>query len=448
VLGPFVDDTDGKTAETGLTISQADIRLSKNGGAFAQTNNATGATHDEKGYYGVPLDTTDTATLGRLRVSVSESGALPVWADYMVVPAAVYDSLVAGTDYLQADAVQISGGSTAADNLEAACDGTGYNLGGGDVVAASVTGNVGGNVTGSIGSLATQAKADVNAEADTALSDVGLTSTVTGRIDAAVTSRSSHSAADVKTAVEAAGSHLTLIKAQTDDLANGERLDLIFDAILEDTGTTLDGIVDAILADTNELQTNQGDWATATGFATPTNVTDAVTAIRGATETETLDTLAADIAAVSAGGGLDAAGVREALGMSAADMDDQLDAILDATEAVSVELTEDDVEDIVDGVVAGIAGTGTVYVDHDTLDDDGDDMAFLTSGGAGIGGATVTAYVATEYAAGTYTSRGSTTTLDNGDWASPLRLNDGVQYIIEFDRDGYEKVTTTVTPEA
>lgn len=39
----------------------------------------------------------------------------------------------------------------------------------------SVTGNVGGNVTGSVGSLAAQAKADVNTEADTALSDVGVT---------------------------------------------------------------------------------------------------------------------------------------------------------------------------------------------------------------------------------------------------------------------------------
>ena len=37
-LGPFLDDTDGKTAETGLTISQADVRLSKGGGNFAQKN--------------------------------------------------------------------------------------------------------------------------------------------------------------------------------------------------------------------------------------------------------------------------------------------------------------------------------------------------------------------------------------------------------------------------
>ena len=33
---------------------------------------------------------------------------------------------------------QVSGDATAADNLELACDGTGYNLGGGSVVAASV----------------------------------------------------------------------------------------------------------------------------------------------------------------------------------------------------------------------------------------------------------------------------------------------------------------------
>lgn len=61
---------------------------------------------------------------------------------------------------------------------------------------ASVTGNVGGNLVGSVGSLATQAKADVNAEADTALADVGVTGTVTGRIDAAVSTRSTYAGAD------------------------------------------------------------------------------------------------------------------------------------------------------------------------------------------------------------------------------------------------------------
>lgn len=124
-LGPFVDATDGSTAETALTISQADIRLSKNGGDIAQSSNTAGATHDELGYYDVPLDTTDTNTLGRLRVLVSESGALPVWQDVMVVPANVWDSLF-GADKLQVDAVELSGDSAAADNAEAFFDGTGY----------------------------------------------------------------------------------------------------------------------------------------------------------------------------------------------------------------------------------------------------------------------------------------------------------------------------------
>ncbi len=106
-LGPFVDDTDGKTAETGLTISQADIRLSKNGGDIAQSHDATGATHDELGYYNVPLDATDTDTLGRLRVAVSKAGALPVWQDFIVVTANVYDSLFS-TDKLDCAVVEIA----------------------------------------------------------------------------------------------------------------------------------------------------------------------------------------------------------------------------------------------------------------------------------------------------------------------------------------------------
>lgn len=108
-LGPFVDDTDGKTAETGLAIAQADIRLSKNGGAFAQSNNAAGATHDEAGEYGVPLDTTDTNTLGTLKVKIHVAGALPVWETCMVMPANVWDSLF-GADKLQVHADEITNG--------------------------------------------------------------------------------------------------------------------------------------------------------------------------------------------------------------------------------------------------------------------------------------------------------------------------------------------------
>jgi hypothetical protein len=51
-----------------------------------------------------------------------------------------------GTTKLGVDMVAISGDSTAADNLEAACDGNTYNVGGGAVVAASVTAEVSADV--------------------------------------------------------------------------------------------------------------------------------------------------------------------------------------------------------------------------------------------------------------------------------------------------------------
>ena len=119
-IGPFVDEDDGKTAETGLTISQADVRLSMNGGNIAQKTESTACTHDELGIYGCPLDATDTGTLGRLQLWVHESGALPVWHEFMVVPANVWDSMF-GADKLQVDATQIEGGD-ATDAINAAVD--------------------------------------------------------------------------------------------------------------------------------------------------------------------------------------------------------------------------------------------------------------------------------------------------------------------------------------
>lgn len=97
-IGPFIDETDGKTAETGLTITQAEVRLSKNGGDIAQKNEATSCTHDELGVYGCPIDATDTNTEGRLQLWVHESGALPVFHEYMVLAEAAYDSMFTAKD--------------------------------------------------------------------------------------------------------------------------------------------------------------------------------------------------------------------------------------------------------------------------------------------------------------------------------------------------------------
>lgn len=118
-IGPFVD-TSGAAA-TGLTLSQSDIILSKGGSTtYGAKNDATAATHRSGGVYTVPLDATDTGTLGLLNVVVNKSGSLPLKETFLVVPANVFDSLVSGSDFLQVDKVQIAGSTTAATKQSAA----------------------------------------------------------------------------------------------------------------------------------------------------------------------------------------------------------------------------------------------------------------------------------------------------------------------------------------
>lgn len=111
-IGPFLDSVDGVTAKAGLTITQPDIRLKKNGAAWAQKNAAQTLSHEENGYYEVTLDATDTDTLGLLRLAVNESGAAPIWEDFMILPANVWDSFF-GADLLQVDAREWLGGTIA-----------------------------------------------------------------------------------------------------------------------------------------------------------------------------------------------------------------------------------------------------------------------------------------------------------------------------------------------
>lgn len=252
-MGPFLDSTDGNSTEEALTIAQADIRLTKNGGAYAQTNNVAGATHDENGNYGVPLNTTDTNTLGTLRVHIHESGALAVWQDFMVVPANVWDSMF-GADKLQTDTVQWLGTACATPTVAGVPEIDLTHLGGvaqsatdlkdfadegydpatnkvqGLVLADTVTtltghtaqtgdnfarlGVAGAGLT-DLGGMSVGMKAEVNAEADTALTDY-----------------------DGPTKAEMDTAHALLATA----------------AAL----TTVDGVVDAILVDTADMQPKLG----------------------------------------------------------------------------------------------------------------------------------------------------------------------------------------------
>jgi hypothetical protein len=105
-FGPFVAPADGVTLVTTL-VSALDngstgIFLAKNGGTLTIRHaTVTATTYDAYGNYKVTLDTTDTGTLGAMRMQFAAAAScLPVWQDFMVVPANVWDSLF-GASVLQ-----------------------------------------------------------------------------------------------------------------------------------------------------------------------------------------------------------------------------------------------------------------------------------------------------------------------------------------------------------
>lgn len=243
-VGPFFG-TDGLTPKTALTVTACKLTLMVDDGnvptlvldtnpaASGGANDMVHVTGDDAGFYDLELAAANVNYLGRALLALTDAtNHCPVFHEFMILPAMIYDSLVLGTDRLDAnvthvgDTAQTAGdifsrlpalvggrvdasvGAMAAGVLTAtaiagdaitdakvaadvtiasvtgAVGSVAGNVGGNVVGSvASVTGNVAGNVTGSVGSLATQAKADVNAEADAALADIGATSARMGYLD-------------------------------------------------------------------------------------------------------------------------------------------------------------------------------------------------------------------------------------------------------------------------
>jgi hypothetical protein len=193
-FGPFVDKTDGVTEETGL-VSALDhastgIKLSKNGGALTIRHaSVTASTYDTYGNYLVTLDTTDTNTLGRLRVQFNETATcLPVWQDFMVVTANIYDSLVGGSDLLDVSVTQLAGVAQSLTDLKDFAD-DGYdpstNKVQGVVLTDTVTTYTGNTPqTGDVFPLASTEIADIKAKTDNLPSDPADASVIAGLIDA------------------------------------------------------------------------------------------------------------------------------------------------------------------------------------------------------------------------------------------------------------------------
>lgn len=191
-IGPFVDKDNGTTPETAITLSGADEAEIMKHDASAVTD-ASGATWAAitgmDGYYNFTFTASHTDTEGALTLAVNDDSlCLPVKEHFMVLSEAAYDSLFIAKDTgfmdvdvkawagqtstlsstslkPEVDIASIHDDATAALNAEAAFDGSGYNVGNGSIVAASVTGNIGGLLNG----LNTQAKTDVKGEVVAAL---------------------------------------------------------------------------------------------------------------------------------------------------------------------------------------------------------------------------------------------------------------------------------------
>ena len=241
-FGPFLDDTDGKTAETGLTIEDSHIRVSKAGANFIDKNETTNAAHDEAGFYVVILDATDTNAVGELQIAVHVSGALPVFKTFQVVEEAIYDALFGASATLAASVA-----SVLADTAELQTDWV--NGGRLDLLVDSVISKVD-VIDGIVDDILV----------DTGTTIPGTITTIDNFLDteiAAILADTNELQADWVN-----GGRLDLLldavladtaELQT-DLANGGRLDLLVDSIIAKVDV-VDGIVDNILVDTAEIGT-------------------------------------------------------------------------------------------------------------------------------------------------------------------------------------------------
>ena len=356
-VGPLVDPTDGKTAETGLTVTGMVvdiIQMDNDGTAVNRTSfspTASGGNNDmiavpssTVGMYDLELTAAQLNFLGNARLAFYDvDGFLVHWIDIQVVSAAYFDwkygttipnvnctqisgdgtaadnceaffdgtGYAGGTTKLGVDIVSISGDSTAADNCEKAYDGTGYtytnctmptttaitnevtadvtkisgdataanNLEaaldgtGGVTITAALTGNITGNLSGSVGSVTgavgsvTGAVGSVAGNVDGSVASV--TAGVTLANDAITAAKFDEStafplkSADTgATAVARTGADSDTLETLSDEIAAAKAvIDNIHDtdlpavktdtaAILTDTGTTLDGKIDSILEDT------------------------------------------------------------------------------------------------------------------------------------------------------------------------------------------------------
>ena len=294
-IGPFLDKTDGVSLEVGLGAAldsaTTGIRLTKNGATQVDRNDATVPAYTAMGLYAVVLDATDTDTLGTLRIIFEEAATcLPVWQDFMIVPANVYNSFVLGTDVLDVSLTEVNGAAQTAtldtikaetvlivaDTNELQTDWT--NAGRLDLILDIIAADT----TTDIPALIATAQADL--DIITGASGVNLLTATQASIDAIEVDTSTTLQAELD-AIQAA---VITNAAGADIAADIIAMKVDTAAILVDTGTTLDGRIPAALV--GGLMSSDVTAISTSTAAADNLEASAETIIIGAAEAGTLST--------------------------------------------------------------------------------------------------------------------------------------------------------------
>jgi hypothetical protein len=346
-VGPFLDKTDGITPEVALTVTSEkltfmvdtagvptlilDTAPTTSGGA----NDMVHVTNDDAGFYDLELAAADVNYLGRAMLSLNDVAThCPVFHEFMILPAIIFDAMILGTDLVDVNTAKVNETSQTAGDL-----------------AALVT-----TVDGVVDAIKAKTDNLPAAPADDTSIDTQL-GTIAGYLDT-----------EVAAILAAVDTEVAAIKVKTDNLPSDPADESLIEAAITAatsplaTATdlaTVDGILDdihgtdlpAVKTDTAAIKAKTDNLPAAP--ADDTSIDTQLGTIAGYLDTEVAAILAAvdtEIAAIKAktdqliftianqvdanalsggGSGLDAAGVRAAVGLASANLDTQLTAIDD-----------------------------------------------------------------------------------------------------------------------
>jgi len=298
-VGPFLDKTDGITPEISLTVTSELLTFVVDTGgvptlvidaaptASGGNNDMVHITSDAAGYYDLELTAAQTNYLGRAVLSLNDVAThLPVFHEFMIIPAMMYDSMILGTDRLDTnvthavDTAWASGAITAnsiASNALANAKFADGAITAAKFAANAITSTVVADNTITAAKIASAALAIAKFATDvgtTAYASNPIAQAVCERLVSAMTTAGSLGERIERLDILAAGGAGELTAARAGYLANlsagavalasalaTAQTDL--DTLTDDwaNGGRLDLILDAILAMLNDARTEPGDTA-------------------------------------------------------------------------------------------------------------------------------------------------------------------------------------------